>query len=329
MSNFPTLTPGEAKDLIDSLDKVVITTHVRPDGDTLGTAKALSVLLKALGKNAYITCADPLPDRLAFIMESGDFVSPEELSGLCKNRGWKTVAVDVASPSQWGRLGEYLPTPELVIDHHALSIPFAPHLTVPEASSAAEALWLVVTEFIKAGRISLTPELALPLYIAISSDTGCFRFSNVTPSTLRIAAELIETGINSAEINRLLFDTKPWDQLMAEAFVASAIRVEEDGLIAYAAITLGDLEELELGLEHFETAIDIVRSLKGVHIAFVLKEQTPGEFKASMRSVKTDVAAVAARFGGGGHILAAGCTVKAPTAEEAALLLLAELRQCV
>ena len=318
MSDLRTLTPREAVEILDSMDRVVITCHVRPDGDTLGTAKALAVMLRMLGKEARITCADPVPERLSFIMEEGDFADPEELAPLCREGGWRTVAVDVASPSQWGRLGELLPTPELVIDHHAMNIPFAPHFTVAEASSASEALWQVAREYIADGRLTLTAELALPMYTAISSDTGCFRFSNVTPDTLRIAAELMEAGIDGAKVNRLLFDAKPIEQLRAEAFIGSSLQRILGGAVAYAVITLRDTEELGFGYEHFETAIDVVRSLRGVEIAFVLKEVAPGEYKASLRSTDRDVAAVAAVFGGGGHLRAAGCTVRAESKELAA-----------
>ncbi len=287
--------------------------HVRPDGDAVGTAAALCLILRELGKCAEIMSQDKIPDRLSFILEHAG-VSVTDTSD-----GRDTVAVDVASPAQLGSLIETAPRPSLMIDHHGVGTQFADGYILPEASSAGEVLYGVIKELISHGKLKMTEKLAYALYTAISSDTGCFSYSNAGAETHRIAAELIETGIDAADINRRLFDSKSEGQLKAEGYIASKTMCILCGKVAYATLSISEREALGLSSEDFETAIDIVRSLKGVETAFVIKETDKGVYKTSLRSTGTNVAEIAAGFGGGGHIRAAGCTVKAPdikTAEE-------------
>jgi phosphoesterase RecJ-like protein len=170
----------------------------------------------------------------------------------------------------------------------------------------------------KMGAITLDGELAYPLYAAISSDTGCFRYSNATPDTLRRSATLVETGIDTADINHKLFNSKTQRQIRAEGFVAEKIKTDFGGKLAYATVTRREREKLGFLMEHLETAIDVVRSVENVEIAFVVKETDHGEYKASLRSLEENVADISLAFGGGGHVRAAGCTVRAKNINEAA-----------
>lgn len=317
MADFPHLTLSECADRIVEIENPLVVMHVRPDGDTVGSCAALCEIFKALGKEAKYICEDRIPERLAFLVK--DLSEPDTFDG------YNAVSIDIASPSQMGSLSDRIDV-RFSIDHHAVNTPFAPNYTLPSASSAGEVLLGVAKELEARGLIKLTTKIAYPIYAAISSDTGGFLFSNATESTYRAAAELIALGIDHAEINHRLFMSKAKGQIAAEGFTASILKTSANGRISYAVISKADMDTLGVGIEHFETAIDIVRSVLGAEIAFVIKETDRG-FKASIRSIGANVAEVAARHGGGGHIRAAGCTIDAQSAEEAATLLLSQLEE--
>ncbi|MBO5878938.1 MAG: hypothetical protein J6Q68_00085 [Clostridia bacterium] len=182
-------------------------------------------------------------------------------------------------------------------------------------------------ELIKMGKANITKEIAYPLYAAISSDTGGFLFSSASATTYRRAAELIGTGIDFSDVNHRLFHSKSKEQIQAEGFIASKLKTRADGKIAYA--TLSREERLNSGAlqEHFETAIDVIRSLIFAEIALFVRENDDGTLKASIRSTGANVAEIAAQFGGGGHVRAAGCSPKADSAEAGAELLLTRLEE--
>jgi phosphoesterase RecJ-like protein len=314
MNSYRSLSAKEAADILKSLKTPVILMHARPDGDTAGSCAALIRILRALGIEAQYASADKIPERLAFLL------SGERMAENFEER--ELVAIDVASPSQLGSLSHLADRVCLTIDHHRVNSPFSDNFTAPDASSAAEALFSVLDELIKEGKCSLSPEIAYPMYAAISSDTGGFVFSSASADTYRLAARLIDTGIDFADINHSLFHSKSREQLLAEGFISSRIRTAANGKIAYATLSAADREALSLSGEHFETAIDIIRSLIFSEIAIFVRENDDGTIKASLRSTGFDVASIAAGFGGGGHIRAAGCTLQAKDAQEGAALLI-------
>ncbi len=301
-----------------SIERPLVVMHVRPDGDTVGSGAALCRIFNTLGKEAYYTCADPIPERLSFLTKGLNYT--ESCEGL------EAVTIDVASPLQMGALYGKL-NPVLAIDHHAVNTPYAPNYTEKDSSSAGEVLYNIVCRLEERGVMTLDRECASLLYASISSDTGGFIYSSARENTYLAAARLISMGIDHAEINRLLFHSKPESQLRAEGYTATKIKTAEGGKIAYAVIAKKEREDMTLPLSAFECAIDIVRTLEKTEISFVIKETDSGEFKASLRSAGRNVAVIAARHGGGGHIRAAGCTVKASSADEAAEILLSELRE--
>ena len=318
MADFKALTPLECALRILEIENPLVVMHQRPDGDTVGSGAALCRLFLALGKKPLYTCADEIPARLAFLTEGLEFTDNFE--------GRTAVAIDVASPSQLGALEGKI-TPALMIDHHKTGIPFADFYTVSDSSSAGEVLYTVILELEKMGKISVDKTLAVPLYASISSDTGGFIFSSAKESTHIAAARLISLGIDSAEINRLLFNSKSKEQILAEGMTAGEMKTAFDGRVSYAAITKKMREGRGLPFSAFECAIDVVRALENIEICFVIKETDAGEFKASLRSVGKNVAEIASLHGGGGHIRAAGCTIKAESIGEAEKILLCELEE--
>ena len=299
----------------------VFVMHRRPDGDTVGSATALMLLAKALGKETYGLCADPIPERLSFLCEG---LTVKTVPGPEKAT---FIAVDVASREQLGAIDDLSLPFSMMLDHHVVGTPFADHLLLPNAAAAGEAVYEVAKALLRLGALESIPQrVKYNLYVALSSDTGCFRYSNVTPKTLRCAAALLENGdVDAAEINHRLFETKSEKQLRAEAYAIEHTEASPDGKIAWVVLTNEDRIALGVEEEHLETVIDMVRSRAGVEIAIAVREQPNGALRASMRSTGFDVSKVASHFGGGGHLRAAGCTVTATSPKEALSLVLSEI----
>ncbi len=323
-TDFLRLCAKETANRLLELEKPRVLVHIRPDGDAIGSAAALCLVLDRLGKSAKIASADKIPERLKFILEYTGVALIDGCEGDTSD-----VAIDVASPAQLGRLYDEKRPPKLMIDHHIVGEAFADGYISPNASSASEALFDIVEELISMGKIELDEKIAFALYTAISSDTGRFSYSSTTPKTHRIAARLMECGIDASDINRRLFDSKTPEQIKAEGFIASKIRTEENGAVTYATLTAEELSALGILAENFETAIDVIRSVKGAKISFFVREVGEKQYKASLRSVEADVSQIAKIFGGGGHIKASGCTVMAEGIEGAVKTLMKEIKAVI
>ena len=301
--------------------------HVRPDGDTVGSCAALCRIFEKLGRKVYYACPDPIPDRLAFLVEGlTAAIDPIKKTPLIPLDTLTPITVDVPSIKQLGFIAELVKV-ELSIDHHAVSEPFAPNYTVGGASSAGEVLLTIADLLAESLGIELDSAIATSLYAAIASDTGGFAYRSATPTTYRHAARLIELGAEHTDVCRRLFSSKPLEQLRAEAYIAESIRLAADGRISYALITSADIERLGFPRESFDDAISIVRSVAGAELAFTVREIEDGSFKVSLRSTDKNVAEIAKRHSGGGHALAAACTPMAKSADEAAEIILAELSE--
>ncbi len=315
MADYKKLTAKECAERLLKIENPLILMHARPDGDTVGAGIALCEIFKALGKKPVYLSEDSIPKRLEFITEGNELASSYD--------GKEVVAVDIASPKQAGaNILSKIPAPVLMIDHHEVGAPFADFYTVAGLSSAGEAVLNVALELEKMGKLSLSKKIAYPIYTAMSSDTACFRYSSANEKTYEMAALLINTGIDFSDINHRLFNCKLPEQVRAEGFVSSKIKTAFSGKVAYAEISLAERRALALDFEFFETAVDVVRQLFGVEIAFVVKETDSGELRASLRSVGANVAEIAAQLDGGGHIRAAGCSPKAESPEAASEIIL-------
>ena len=295
--------------------------HRRPDGDTVGSTAALMHISRVLGKTPFGLCADPVPERLAFLTEGLD------IGNELPKPPYTAIAVDVATKEQLGAVADLPFRISFMLDHHEVGVPFADHLVLPKAAAAGEVVFAVAEALLGLGVLSAIPtEAKVALYAALSSDTGCFRYSNVTPATLRCAAALLEDGdVDAADVNHRLFEMKSEKQLRAEAFAIEHTKTSPDGKIAWVLVTDADRRAIGVEEEHLETVIDMVRSRAGVEVALAVREQPNGTLRASMRSSGFDVASVAARFGGGGHLRAAGCTVTADSPKAALDRVLGEI----
>ncbi len=310
------MTCQEAAKWLEQQEDLLILTHRRPDGDTVGCAVALCLSLRKLGKTAYILTNE---DATAlFDSYWGDTLAPAGFEPKA------VVSVDIASEGLFHKSAEiYKCQVDLAIDHHGSNEGFAQYNCVePEKAACGEILYTIITEW-----FPVDADIALPLYLAISTDTGCFVYSNTTPNTHRVAAALMETGIDYAGVNKRHFRTKSYTRLRVESRIIDTMDLHDEGAIALAAVSLRDMAELGATEEDLEDIAAFVGQLKGVRTAVTIRELKPGECKLSLRTGDgLDASKVCALLGGGGHAAAAGCTVMG-SVEEAKTSILWAIRQ--
>lgn len=329
MTTFKKLSLGELCERLCERKKTLIVYHVRSDADAVGSAFALKELLRMMDVPAICVCSDEVPERLKFLSENSQgSVVVEQGMSLGHER---VISVDSASPSQLGDMFERLRKDvDIMIDHHGTGTVYADYFVDATASATGELIYIIAKQLLADGRISVIPPHVINcIYAAISSDTGGFRFANVTPTTFRIAAELLEAGADAADINHRLFESKTLKQISAEAEAARRLRTFMDGRIASVTIPYSSRYALGLTDESLETVIDVPRSIGGVEVAFSVRQSEDKPFfRVSMRSsVDFDVAAICKKFGGGGHVRAAGCSLEASDIDEAENLIAAAVME--
>ena len=314
LKEYRAITPDCAADMLCSGRNVLILFHVHPDGDAVGSAFALRAFIEHTGGRAWCVCADELPERFAFIYEGVQEsvlreAIPEDLAPDL------IVSVDTASPSQLGSLYEiYKEKIDLMIDHHGKGTYYADHCVDPRASACGEILYeILVRAAAKRGEAELPQAVSRLIYTAVSADTGCFRYSNVSPATHLLAAKLIARGVDSADINHRLFGIKTLKQMQVEHAGFERMNLHCGGRVAIITFHYDLKTQYGADDEALETLIDVARCVKGVDVAAVIKQPTAeNRFRVSMRSsCDFDVSEICALYGGGGHVRAAGCTITA------------------
>jgi len=329
MSQLRTLQFEDVFPYLEGEGDTLVLFHRNPDADAVGSAYAMKKILEGLGSRAWCVCGDEVPLRLRFLLNGEqDSVLPESIPTDFEIR--RIVSVDTASPAQLGSLWElYGGQIDLMIDHHGMGEPYADHYVRPEAAATGEILFDLVRELADRERIHISYELCTALYAAISADTGCFRYSNVTPDTHLRAADLLSGGIDGAEINHRLYDSKTVEQLRAQAAGISNLHLFADGKIAVITFPYALKVALALEDEHLDTLVDVARSILGVKVAIAIRQpNATGTFRVSTRSsCGYDVSELCAQFGGGGHAKAAGCTVTAADADAAMNKIVSSIRE--
>ena len=311
------MTVKEAAAWLGSHDRYLILTHKRPDGDTIGCAAALCRGLRGLGKTAHI-CTGTGETHL---------FTPY-LEGLLAPEGFQpetVVSVDIAARGLFTDTGKpWLERGiDLAIDHHPSQEFFAKE-TCLDASRAAcgEIIYEILQEL---GQVNA--ETALPLYVAVSTDTGCFQYGNTTADTHRVAAALMDTGLDVFPLNKRHFRTKTWARLQVERLIVERMHRYEDGKIAVAPVSLSLLDEAGATEEDMEDIAAFLGQIEGVETSITIRELADGGCKLSVRtSGGLNATKVCAILGGGGHAAAAGCTVDMGL-KEAEEQILAAIRQ--
>lgn len=324
------LSFGEVCDRLSQKKNTLILFHVRPDGDAVGSALAMKLILEAAGSRAWCVCANEIPQRLAFLSEG---IQKSAVFEAIPNdfAAERIITVDTASSAQLGemldRFGDKI---DFMVDHHAKGEPYADYYVASDAAATGEIVFDISRELLKRGVITAIPDKTdYCLYAAISSDTGCFKYSNVTPKTHICSAEILKSGVDAADINRLLFDSKSMEVLAVEKAGFDTLKMFHNGKIAVVFFTYQMKQKLGVLDEHLETLIDVARSVEGVDVAVAIRQPGPDKtFRVSTRSSNAvDVSAVCSYFGGGGHVRAAGCTIVADSIEHVADLVVTEVEK--
>lgn len=287
-----------AKTLL-SKDKILILTHRSPDGDTIGSGYALAMALRKLGKSVKVDCTDPFPEKYSYFTDKLEKLEFDEEF---------VVSVDIADTKLLGeKLSDYADKIYLCIDHHGSNTKYAKEYYV-EASAAAAAQ--VIAKLIRLMNVEFDKDIANAIYTGITTDTGCFRYTNVTAETHRIAADMIDCGAESGMINRLMFETKSRSRLEIERRVMDSIQFYLDGRCAIAYATIDMMKESGAVDSDMEGVSSLPRQIEGVMAGITLREKNNGKFKVSVRTTdELDASAICANFGGGGHKAAAGCMI--------------------
>ena len=308
----------ETGKLLLDAKKIVLCTHVSPDGDTLGSSLGLAQCLQKLGKEVIVYCDDLVNKSFSFIPGIELLQRPDANNSVEADL---LVVIDASSFDRIGIVGEVVKYKQLLnIDHHISNTHFADFVYL---DSKAAATGEIMCELLQEMAWPIEHNIAECFYIAISTDCGSFRYANTTPKTMRAGAWLLEQGVRPNEISDKL-DMKSRLTVEMLAKVLPSLTFEADGKIAYLTIT-NDLYNKDANTDSF---VNYPRYIDGVEVAIMFKAVEPKETRVSMRSSNVDVAQVALCFGGGGHIRAAGCTIYAPV-EEAREQLLAKLRELV
>jgi phosphoesterase RecJ-like protein len=303
----------------EKAETIALACHVNPDGDALGSLLALGIALKSKydRKNIVFLSHDGVPDIYEFLPQSGLILSETPFVAYDL-----AIALDSGDPARTGE--GILPIfaaskVRMDIDHHVGEGPFGDvQLIDTKAAATAE----IIFDLVGYMQAAMTEEVATCLLTGVITDTGSFRFMNVTPRTLRTAASLIEAGASPSLIAERVFDNRTFTGTKLMGRALASMRTDCGGRVNYASVSYSDFTDLGSTDQETEGLINFVRSVRGTEVALLFRESETGKVRISLRSCeKINVAEIAAQFGGGGHKMASGCTFvgSLPDAEAAVL----------
>lgn len=296
--------------LIETKKRFIATCHVHPDGDAIGSLLAIGFVLKRLGKEVELVCAEGVPSVYLFL-EGSEFIKKQRDSSVTPE---VLISVDCAEKDRCAIEQEIWDLPGLTvinIDHHITNTNFGNlNLVDSQAPATGEVLYRLFND---AG-ISLDRAIATPLYTAVATDTGFFRYSNTSAFTLELASLLVkEYGVEPSKIAEQVHEQKSFNSIRLLGEVLCTLKVGIGGKVAWMVLDQPMLSQFQVENEETESFVNYARSIEGVEIGILFKELRPDEIKLSWRSsVAVDVSKLAAYFGGGGHARAAGCTINGP-----------------
>jgi phosphoesterase RecJ-like protein len=292
--------------------RVLITTHVRPDGDALGATAAMSLGLKRKGIDSEILLLSHLPSKYAFIFRDNQIAWHDVEAGWPNpyplDRFDALLVLDTGTWSQLPGLRERLEgwgRPRLVIDHHLTQENWADQMLVQTQAAAAGE---IVADLLMRWSVPVDRGIATALFLAIASDTGWFQFSNTRPQTMRLAATLMEAGVDTDRMYQLLYQNERPQRLALQTRAQESLELLADGRLAVMRIGREDFDRTGANVPDTENLINIPLQIRTVEVSILLVEpRDDGPIRISLRSKgSVDVAAFAEQFGGGGHARAAG-----------------------
>jgi len=293
--------------IIKSSKKILLLSHVNPDGDTLGSMCAMySMIHKRFKIKADMSIVSNIPQNYRFLPNINSAIRDLDSSLLYD----LVITLDVAAIDRTRESKSFFDKAQMTVnfDHHKTNPGYAQYNIVnPNASSCGEVLY----DYFKENNWEITKDAAECLYVAIMTDTGNFRFENTTSSALRAAANLVDIGAKPNLLYKNCYETKSKNFVMFQNYCVDKAEFSNDNKIAYTKIYKKDLEKFSAGDDYTDGIAETLRSIDTTEVAFVLKEVESRLTKVSMRSKHTDVAKICEKYNGGGHTYAAGCTIKA------------------
>ena len=295
-----------AKKLLLERDNFNIYLHASPDGDTVGSGFALCTALRSFGKRANVLCSDDIPKSYSFIT---DGYEPQSFEAE------NLISVDVADAKLLGKYESLGDRILLSIDHHGLNREYAKYTFVDHTAAAN---CENILKLLKIMGVKTDEYIARCIYTGISTDTGCFKYSNTTPESHKMAAEMMEYGIDFSEINRIMFDTKTRGRIKIEGRLMEQMKFFFKGKVAFIAVTEQMKRETGVTDDDLEGITSMPRKVEGVLVGVTFREKQDGVFKISVRThAPIDASLICQKFGGGGHNRAAGCSMEGVTLEKA------------
>jgi phosphoesterase RecJ-like protein len=294
---------SQVVELIENKQSFAITTHVRPDGDGIGSSLGLCWLLRSLGKSAEVIVRDGIPAAYAQLPGADEIKQILEVNGKY-DAIFVIECSDLARPGIKGLENQFT----VNIDHHATSEHFG---TINWIDQTASAVGEMIYNLCKAIGGRITREIAECVYLALVTDTGSFHFPNTTDRTLKVASELVKVGVKPAQISEVVYNSYPWSRIELMRQVLATVFRNESGTIAWMRQTLEMAESSEAVDGDNNGFVNIPLAAKEVEAVVYMREVQPNEYRVSLRSKGSiNVARVAEKFGGGGHKNASGCRVE-------------------
>lgn len=304
---------AEIAEAIRSHDSFILLSHVRPDGDAIGSQIALGHSLEEMSKTVHYVNEDGLPANLTFMPGSGKMQSPpsEPIDAeVC-------IALDCATRPRLGDNALHAASQAKLwinIDHHVSNPKYG---DMNHIDSASPATGQIVYQLITENQMPLPDETRDAIYVAVSTDTGSFQYSNTTAATYEMAADLVRRGLDVGTINSLTYDNNPYRKIELLRSLLNTLELQDDGRVAHWELPCSVKEKYKLQPEDTEDQIDLIRGIEGVIVAAFFEELPEGKVRVSLRAKDSsvDVCAIAQQFGGGGHPRAAGIRMPGPLSD--------------
>ncbi len=309
------------ENIMEKEERFLITSHVRPDGDSIGTQLAIGIMLNEMGKKVTILNDDPVPKCYSFLPHS-DWIK----SSL--NNDSQFDAVIILDCSEWERIGRIAPLAQKIsaiinIDHHVDSAGLGQYNYI---DSSAAAVAEQVYRLIKHMKRNITNEMALCLYTGIMTDTGSFKHGNTTVNSHHIVSELLKIGVKPNFVHHMLYERNNFSSIVLQGMLLSNLQLSNDKCVAWTSITKEILKKVGYNIEFEpESVLGMIRSIEGVDVVLLFRDLGEDKIKVNFRSKNgVDVWQIARKFDGGGHKQAAGCVINA-TLEDAQQMVLQEI----
>lgn len=303
---------SELREQIAKAESIIVFSHVSPDGDTLGSNLAISLMIeKYFGKKVDSVFVGKLPNIYSYLPDFDRFI---DVQSIDKNKKYDlAIAVDVASKDRMVFGTQIFDNAKFKvnIDHHKTNNGYA-DINIIDGDAAC--VGIILYRIFTAWQLEIPKDVARCIYTSLLTDTGGFKYENTTPETFMLAAELVRLGVSPTYEFRACYETKPQSMVQFQAYVVSNTVFYNSGKIAFSKITRSDMSKFNATDDYTEGIVEVLRTSKNVEVAAILKETKEGYTKVSLRSKTLDITPVVMDFGGGGHTFAAGCTIKKPIA---------------